>query len=146
MLHSINKSISRHSLRCIARRSLSGNGNELGPSPTTTVLLRNLAPNTTESSLKTAINGVSCRKVEIEPGCSIHTMNEAAASYIASVITSQESFMNKVEVAVSSATLPALYLQNLPSSIDMKTLETSFGKYKPALVRLMGTSTIQVHE
>lgn len=50
-----------------------------GPSTTTTIQLRKLPSSLTETSLKTALGSLNYRKLELEPGCAIHLLNEAEA-------------------------------------------------------------------
>jgi hypothetical protein len=51
------------------------------PSSKTTVILNKISPNVTESSLRDALSSFKHRKMMIEPGCLLHTLNEAEASY-----------------------------------------------------------------
>jgi hypothetical protein len=117
------------------RRASSG-----GPSTTTTVILRNLSPSTTETSLKGAIGEIAHRKVEMEPGCAIHLQNEGEATYLSSLITSKFGY----EGSISSTTMPSLLLQNLPNNVCIQKLEKSFAKFKPKIVRVTGSSSLQV--
>lgn len=137
MLRSFVKS---NHLLMASRRTLSSVAGE--PSTTTTVVLKNISPTTTETSLKAGLSEINFRKVEIEPGCSIHVRNEAEAMHISSSIASKFNY----EGAISSTTMPSLLLQNLPSSICSDNLKRIFGKYDPKTVRLIGTKSIQVNE
>ncbi len=49
------------------------------PSQTTSVLLTNLPSSVDEANLKLALKDIKCRKIEIEPGCSLHFLREAEA-------------------------------------------------------------------
>jgi small subunit ribosomal protein S5 len=111
-------------------------------SETTTVLLKNISTATTESSLREAIDAVDTlkyRKVEMEPGCSIHFSNEADAMYANSLISSKYGYNGKI----SETALPALLLQNLPRNVSIDKLQSSFAKLKPKTIRVTGTSSIQ---
>jgi small subunit ribosomal protein S5 len=112
------------------------------PSETTTVLLKNISPGTNESSLKAAIDAIETikyRKVEMEPGCSIHFSNEADATYANSLISSKYGYDGRI----SETALPSLLLQNLPRNISIDKLEGSFAKFQPKTIRVTGTSSIQ---
>ena len=136
MLRSIIKS---NHLLMASRRPLSLVAGE--PSLTTTVVLKNISPSTTETSLKAGLSEINFRKVEIEPGCSIHVRNEAEAMHVSSSIASKFNY----EGAISGTTMPSLLLQNLPSSICSDHLKKIFGKFDPKTVRLIGTKSIQVN-
>ena len=110
------------------------------PSTKTTVILRNLNPSTTEASLKAAISEVSCRKVEMEPGCAIHVRNEAEATYISTLVKSKFDY----ESVVVSTSIPSLLLENLPASICTTRLGKAFAKFQPKLIRLVGGASVQV--
>ena len=135
MLRSIIKS--RH-LLTLPRRASS----TVEPSTTTTLIVKSLSATATETSLKAALAGVvtNTRKVEMEPGCSIHVVNEAQASYITSTLASRFSY----DCSVASTTLPSLLLQNLPSTVCSSRLEKAFGRFQPKLIRLVGSASIKV--
>lgn len=135
MLRSIIKS--KH-LLTLPRRALS----TVEPSTTTTVIIKSLSASATETSLKAALADVvtNTRKVEMEPGCSIHVINEAQASYVSSIMASKFSY----DGSVTSTTLPSLLLQNLPSTVCSNRLEKAFGRFQPKMIRLVGSSSIKV--
>jgi hypothetical protein len=135
MLRSIVKN--RHVLLA-SKRSLSHIPSE--PSTTTTVILKNLSPLLTESSLKAAIAEIKCRKVEMEPGCSIHLKNEAQANYVSSLVKTKFGY----EGHIASTSMPSLLLQNLPTSVCADRLEKAFSSFGPKMIRLIGSSSIQV--
>ena len=135
MLRSILKN--RHVLLA-SRRNLSHIAVE--PSATTTVILKNLSPLTTETSLKAALVDIKCRKVEMEPGCSIHVRNEAEANYVSSLVASKFQYDGQI----ASTSMPSLLLQNLPTSVCADRLEKAFASFSPKMIRLIGGSSIQV--
>lgn len=110
------------------------------PSTTTTVILKNLSPLLTETSLKAAIAEINCRKVEMEPGCAIHVKNEAEANYVSSLVASKFGY----EGSIASTSMPSLLLQNLPVSVCADRLEKAFATFGPKMIRLIGGSSIQV--
>ena len=110
------------------------------PSTKTTVILRNLDPSTTEASLKAALTEITCRKVEMEPGCSIHVRNEAEATYISNLVKTKFDY----ESVISSTSIPTLLLENLPATICTTRLKKAFGKFQPKLIRLVGGASVQV--
>lgn len=65
------------------------------PSAKTTVLLRKLPHNVTETSLKASLETVPLRKVELQPGFTIHLKNPAAATKLARIL--QDKFQCKVK-------------------------------------------------
>ncbi len=72
------------------------------PSEKTTILLRKLPIQSTDSSLREALKEVKFRKMEIEPGCLIHVMNEAEALF------SQDLLKSKFGATVSFSSKPLL--------------------------------------
>ena len=52
-----------------------------GPSEKTTILLQRLPLGATEGNLRDAVVDVKCRKVQLEPGCAVHVLNEAEADF-----------------------------------------------------------------
>ena len=134
MLRSIIKS--KWSLMAMPRRALSS----VEPSTTTTLILKNLSAATTETSLKAAIGAIPTRKIELEPGCSVHVVNEAEATYVGSILASKYNY----DCRIGSTTLPSLLLQDLPSSVSTQRLEKAFGRFKPKMIRLVGSASVQV--
>jgi hypothetical protein len=120
----------------VQRRLLSATG----PSPTTTVLLQNVPSSATETSLRAALQGISFRKIEMEPGCALHLGNEAEAIYASSILHKKYNSVTNI----SSTTMPSLTLQNLPSTVNLEKLSKSFSKYQPKIIRMAGQPTIQV--
>lgn len=135
MLRSIVKN--RH-LVLASKRSVSHIATE--PSTTTTVILKNLSPSLTETSLKAAIAEINCRKIEMEPGCSIHVKNEAEANYVQSLVSSKFGYHGQI----ASTSLPSLLLENLPASVCADGLEKAFSSFGPKMIRMIGSSSIQV--
>lgn len=112
-----------------------------GPSVKTSVLLHRIPPTLTQALLKEKLEDVKIRKVELEPGCSIHVLNEAEASSVSNFVTSSFNYETKV---VSTA-LPSLLLQNLPDKVSIEALNKSFSDFNPVAVNLSGGNTFQVH-
>ena len=134
MLRSIFRS---KSLLSLPRRTLSTKE----PSGTTTAIIKNLSASSNETNLKLAIlDTIKLRKLEVEPGCSIHLLNEAEATFVSSMVTTKFDY----EGTISPTTMPSLLLQNLPSSICSQRLEKAFGRFQPKLIRLVGSSSLQV--
>ena len=63
----------------------------LNPSLTTSVLLSKLPSSVVETELKETLKPTNCRKVELEPGCSLHFINEYEASVAAKFVESKYS-------------------------------------------------------
>jgi hypothetical protein len=112
-----------------------------GPSLKTSVLLHRIPPSLTQDLLKEKLKDIKIRKVELEPGCSIHVFNEAEAASVSSFISS--SF--NCETKVTSTALPSLLLHNLPDTVSIETLKKSFSDFNPVAVNLSGGNTFQVH-
>lgn len=110
------------------------------PSPTTTVLLRDIPSSATETSLRASLQGINFRKVEMEPGCAIHLATEAEANYASSILQKKYGSITNV----SSTTMPSLTLQNLPSTVHVERLASSFSKHQPKIIRMAGQPMIQV--
>ena len=62
------------------RRGMATHSN---PSTTTTVLLSKLPPSIVEVQLQEALKSINCRRIQLEPGCSLHFMNEWEAELAA---------------------------------------------------------------
>lgn len=77
-------------------RALSSDVVTSGPSLKTSVLLRRLPLTLTEDQLKVKLQDVNVRKIELEPGCSIHVTNEAAAVSVSSFVTSEFNCQVKI--------------------------------------------------
>ena len=68
----------------------------LSPSQTTSVLLTNLPASVHETNLKLALKDIKCRKIEIEPGCSLHFLRESEAETCGQILT------NKLQLKVEN--------------------------------------------
>jgi len=110
-----------------------------GPSTTTTILLRELGVAVTEPALKEALKDVKHRKIELEPGCTIHVASAAAAHYGMEKIGSKLGFSSKV----SSTVMPALLLQNLAGDVTAEILLSAFQKHGPKVVQFTGCQSLQ---
>lgn len=60
----------------------------MNPSATTSVILTKLSNATVESDLKEALASVDCRRIELEPGCSLHFISECEANVAAKFLKS----------------------------------------------------------
>lgn len=69
-----------------SRRANGTHLNFTNPSTTTSVLLTRLPTTVVENELKTALADVKCRKIELEPGCSLHFASECEAKIAAKSI------------------------------------------------------------
>lgn len=107
-----------------------------GPSTTTTVQLLKLGNDITESSLKNILKDVKCRKIEIEPGFSVHVSNEAEAMYSRSLLKDKLN----CDGNILSTYLPALLLNNVPSDINACDLLKSFPKSQKIIVMGSGAA------
>jgi len=67
-------------------RRANGHLSHTNPSTATSVLLSRLPTNIVENELKTALADVKCRKIELEPGCSLHFASECEAKIAAKSI------------------------------------------------------------
>lgn len=124
---------------CGLRRSLAA-GVRHNPSTTTSVVLTRLPASLTESKLKQELAAVDCRKVELQPGCSLFFNDEAEARIAADYITGKRS----LEALVTKASMPCLALQNVPESVTVDTLEKGFSGQNPQAVRFSGSNTLQI--
>jgi len=110
------------------------------PSTTTTIQLHRLPLSVTESSLQKDLLEVKSRKVQLEPGCAIHVLNEAEADFAAEQISAKLN----CDCSIASATIPSLLLQNMPDTITAQTLEAAFSSFRPKSVHVMGGASLQV--
>ena len=127
------------------RRDASALSPAAPPSTTTTVLLRNLAPTVTETTLKASIGAIKelqIRKIEVEPGCAFHFTNEAEASFASKVLHLHHQ--KTCTTQITNSTMPSLLLQNLPATMYVQHLEKCFSKFNPKVVRLTGLPMMQV--
>jgi small subunit ribosomal protein S5 len=111
------------------------------PSSKTTVLLKDLDKSVTEAVLKNHFKDIEgSRVVQLQPGCSIHVMDEAQAIYGKNVL------MNKMKLdsIIVNTSLPSLMISNIPDDIAVETIAKSFNKYTPNSVHLFGSYTAQV--
>lgn len=157
MIRTMAKSGGFHSF--CTRRALSSTG----PSEKTTILLKHLSPTITESVLKDALKDVKIRKVEMQPGFSMHVLNEAHASLCRDLIYKTGREVRKIckllkeilkpiiflmvtqQAHISSTNMPALLLKNLPTGVSDSVLQSKFAKYDPKFVRFFGGPTLQVY-
>lgn len=66
------------------------------PSTTQSVILTNIPVSATESAVKESLKDLTTRKVELEPGCTLHFLNESSAHVAAQVIGG--NFQYKVRI------------------------------------------------
>ena len=111
------------------------------PSCKTTVLLKNLASSVTLDKLSVLMKDIDInhRKVEIEPGCSIHTIGEAEALVVAETIKTSLCLGAKI----NSTTMPSLLLQNIPPGLTSDSIRSKFKDFDPKYVRIVGSDIIQ---
>jgi hypothetical protein len=77
-------------LNVVTRRLLSSP--HANPSTSTSVILTKLPPSTVDSELKNSLKSLdkaNCRRVMLQPGCSLHFANKYEANVAASVIESK---------------------------------------------------------
>ena len=129
-------------------RSVSLLGKNPVPSSTTTLKLLGLPASLTESSLRDGLKGiVDARKVEIEPGCAIHVLNEAEATFAIHTLTSAKlDDIIMSECSISHTTLPSLMFENVPSNVSLEALQVSLKAQgmKPLSVQSHGSASLRV--
>lgn len=109
------------------------------PSTTTTILLRELGPDVTESTLKDTLKDCKYRKLELEPGCVIHVVSPAEAHFAADKIKGKFGF----ETKVSNTVMPALLLQNIAPDVSAELLFKAFERQTPHVVYFTGGQSLQ---
>lgn len=65
-----------------------------GPSTKTTVILTNLHESVSLNSLQDSLKDVNMRKLELQPGCSLHFVEENQAQTVANFLANQNSGLN----------------------------------------------------
>ncbi len=110
------------------------------PSNTTTLRVLGLPNNITESLLREKVgNAVDARKVEIEPGCAIHVLNEAEAQHAKTVLAAASLDAISLDGCnVISTAMPAVYLDNIPASMTSESISELFSKYDLNVVHVTG--------
>ncbi len=85
------------------------------PNTNQSVLLTNISGSTTESSLREALGTTPrVRKVELEPGCTLHFLNESEADFSAKLIG------DKLNLKVDGETVLIKLLINLTFFLSLK--------------------------
>ena len=138
-------SSSRHDVRgCYSRTFAS---HELGqtPSSKTTVLLKNVGLDSTLETLQNAITAaeIDHRKIEIQPGCSLHVESEAEAEYIKDKLYDSMD----LECTISKTSLPTVLLQNVPessSSMQQLSQKISTSQVQPVNISTQGATILQI--
>lgn len=110
------------------------------PSTSTSVLLTRLPNTVVDSGLKDALKDLITRKVELEPGCSLHFVNECEAHVAAKAV--EEKFSTKS--IVSKVSMPTLLLQNVPEDISADALTKAFVAQAPKSIHISGANTVRV--
>ena len=87
-----------------------------------------------------AVKDVKSRKVALEPGCSVHFVSEPEAAYARFLVEKEM----KGKAVVSATTMPSLLLQNLPDTVSVEKLSSSFENFQPNYVRIFGGQSFQV--
>ena len=111
------------------------------PSSKTTVLLKDLDKSVTEAVLKTHMKDIEgSRVVQLQPGCSIHFMDEAQAIYGKNVLMDKM----KLDSTIVNTSLPSLIINNISEDISVETIAKSFNKYAINSIHILGTYTAQM--
>ncbi len=111
------------------------------PSSKTTVLLKDLDKSVTESVLKTHLKDIEgSRVVQLQPGCSIHFMDEAQAMYGKNILMDKM----KLDSTIVNTSLPSLMINNIPEDISVETIAKCFNKYTINSIHILGTYTAQI--
>jgi hypothetical protein len=102
------------------------------------------------------------RRVEIEPGCSLHIFQEAEAHSAAQFLSEKFNFevcifprsnlslmllillILLTQTYVSSATLPSIVLSNLPAEVSANSLLDAFQSFRPQTINITGNTTANV--
>jgi hypothetical protein len=109
-------------------------------------------------NLEDVLKGI--RRVEIEPGCSLHIFQEAEAHSAAQFLSEKFNFevkkalnidiscitgdKQRIQTSVSSATLPSIVLSNLPAEVTANGLLEAFQSFKPQTINITGSTTANV--
>ena len=109
------------------------------PSNTTTLKLLALPTTLTETGLKDALKGVvDARKIEMEPGCALHVLTEAEASYAIQALSKASiDSITAESCSVTNIALPSLLLENIPIDVSVSALRDSMTK--------LGLAPVQMH-
>jgi len=86
---------------------------------------------------------VNARKIELEPGCAIHTLNEAEASYVIEKIASFD--IHPEDCMISQTAMPSIVLDNIPDTISAAELNSGFESFSPKSVQIFGGLTIRLN-
>ena len=100
------------------------------PSNTTTLKVLGVPNYITESLLQESLNGVvDARKIELEPGCAVHIMNSAEAEHAKHTLSnaSLDSIAQDTCNVINTA-MPAIYLDNIPSTMSSEEIHEIFHK------------------
>jgi len=100
------------------------------PSNTTTLKLLSLPTALTEAGLKDALTGVvDARKVELEPGCALHVLTEAEASFaIHTLSKGSVDHITADSCSITNIALPSLLLENIPNDVSISAFGNSLQK------------------
>jgi hypothetical protein len=110
------------------------------PSSTTTILLRNLPNSATNETVAAVCKDTNMRRVEIEPGFTCHLTSEIDANYLSTYLkNNHQSHTNIV-----NTTMPAVVLSNMSELVSIESIKSSFQKYNPRLIQMIGTSSYEV--
>lgn len=110
------------------------------PNPKSLVLIKGLPLSITNSSLSEALAGIDARRCEVEPGCALHIVDEAAAQVAAATLRNNLG----LRATVKNTALPSLALHNLPNNVSVDSLRESFSRFEPLTVRMSGKRCITI--
>ena len=111
------------------------------PSNKSLVALDTLSLQTTTSKLQKAVSTIdTIRKCEVQPGCTLHVVDEAGAIFAAE----QVSRGLGCKTTVRNSCLPSLVLKNLPGNVSASVIQESFQCYDPKVIRFSGKRSISV--
>jgi small subunit ribosomal protein S5 len=103
----------------------------------------------TESKLQGVVGGIKgCRKVEIEPGFTVHLSNEAEVEVAQKMLVDGSGDatlgITNEGCSVARTSMPSLLLENLPGHITSHSLMDAFKGLPPTAVHLMGGQSLHI--
>eukprot|EP01031_Cornospumella_fuschlensis_P044119 gene44119-53934_t len=99
---------------------------------TNTLLLRNLPHTVTQESLAQLAKDINHRKIELQPGCTLHFLSSEEAAKASKVLKEKQ----KLEVSQVSTALPGVTLENLPPNVTEDMLREFFKDHSVLQVTL----------
>ena len=110
------------------------------PSSTTTVLLRHLPDSITEDVLVDQFKDLHIRKSELEPGFVCHTSTEIDALFIEKMCRGKHN----LTTSIVNTSFPSLVLNNLSPDASIESIQSTFQKFGPLRIQLIGTLSLEV--